>query len=101
MVRFAPVADRGIPPPRDPRGYAEEEWFCPARARRRHGQERDLRLQRGALLQARSARRTPANARGRDCEAEGCLYRGRPCRRATPLMASLPGAPDPMNEMSW
>jgi predicted TIM-barrel fold metal-dependent hydrolase len=72
----------------------------PARARRRHSQERDLRLQRGALLQARSARRTPAHARGRDCEAEGCLYRGRPyaeqhrlwlCRPETAITSSSGG----------
>ena len=49
--RRAAMADRGPAPARNPRGDAEEIRLRPARARRRPGQDRDLRRQQCAALQ--------------------------------------------------
>jgi len=37
------MADRGVPPPRDPDGHGRQAWLPAARAGGRRGEERDLR----------------------------------------------------------
>ena len=49
LVRLAAVADRGAAPARDPGRHAEAARLHAARARRRGGEDRDLRWQRRAL----------------------------------------------------
>ena len=64
LVRLAAVADRGVPPDRDPRGHAEEARLRAARPGRRPDQARDPRGQRRAPVRdrPRDARRTRASA---------------------------------------
>ena len=86
LVRLAPVADRGAASARNPRGHAEEVWFCSARRRRQRGQAVDLWRQRGAHV--------PAEAEGSRQQDAG-LFRGPPGHVEERVRTGCQGALEP------
>ena len=77
FVWLPAMADRSVPTVGNSRRHAEEARFRPARPRRRHGKECNLRLQQRPPLPPRFARRRQRIAIRRHRETKGCLSRKR------------------------